>query len=115
MDRINELYLQVNREFGLAEPGFDFYYSQSWIDVMHFFEAPYYVISYCVSADTSLQVYRLEAAKTGDGVDAYFRLLDRTYGAGVQQVMKDAGLENPFDEDSMKKTASFFRDQLKIH
>ena len=113
LDRVNALYLQANRDFAMDEAGFDFYYSQSWIDVIHFFEVPYYVISYCVSADTSLQVYQLEEESEGEGVAAYFRLLDRPYGAGVQQVMASAGLENPFDGDRMEHTAAFFRKELE--
>ena len=98
----------------MYEESFDFYYSQAWIDVIHFFEAPYYIISYCVSAETALQVYRLEAAGEGEGVKAYFRLLDRDYEAGVQQVMEDAELENPFRDEVLQQTAAFFKKELRL-
>ena len=114
VENINGVYRQVCKDFGFYESGFDFYYSQSWIDVMHFFEVPDYVISYCVSADTSLQVYQLEAEKEGEGVAAFFRLLDRDQNAGVQQVMEDAGLSNPFRKGCLRETAEFFRAQLGL-
>lgn len=114
VERINEIYLQCCKDFGVYEDGFDFYYSQGWIDVLHFFEVPYYVISYCVSAETALQVYELETRQKGDGVAAYFRLLDRDYSAGVQQVMEDAELESPFRDDVIEQTAEFFRKQLSL-
>lgn len=114
VERINEIYLQCCKDFGVYEDGFDFYYSQGWIDVLHFFEVPYYVISYCVSAETALQVYELETRQKGDGVAAYFRLLDRDYSAGVQQVMEDAELESPFRDDVIEQTAEFFRKQLGL-
>ena len=65
-------------------------------------------------AETALQVYQLEAETAGAGVDAYFRLLDRDYNAGIQQVMKDAGLENPFRDDVLEETAAFFRRELGL-
>ncbi len=114
VDKINEIFLQCCKDYGIYEQGFDFYYSQCWIDVIHFFEVPYYIISYCVSAETALQVYRLEEAKEGEGVAAYFRLLDRSYDAGIQQVMEDAELENPFREEVLERTAEFFTEQLGL-
>lgn len=112
--KINALYRQCCMDYGVYEESFDFYYSQAWIDVIHFFEAPYYIISYCVSAETALQVYRLEAAGEGEGVKAYFRLLDRDYEAGVQQVMEDAELENPFRDEVLQQTAAFFKKELRL-
>ena len=112
--KVNQLFLDSCADFEIAEPGFDFYYSQCWIDVIHFFEVPYYIISYCVSAETALQVYELEEAQEGEGVAAYFRLLDREYGAGVQQVMEDAGLDNPFRDEVLRETADFFLDKLGL-
>lgn len=112
--KINALYRQCCKDYGVYEESFDFYYSQAWIDVIHFFEAPYYIISYCVSAETALQVYRLEAAGEGEGVKAYFRLLDRDYEAGVQQVMEDAELENPFRDEVLQQTAAFFKKELRL-
>lgn len=115
LEKINETFLQCCKDYGVYEFGFDFYYSQSWIDVLHFFEVPYYIISYCVSAETALQVYRLEAENEGAGVAAYFRLLDRSYDAGVQQVMEDAKLESPFAEGVLAGTAAFIEESLGLN
>ena len=112
LDNINGIFLQCCKDYGFYVPGFDFYYAKYWIDVLHFFEVPYYIISYCVSAETALQVYRLETETPHAGVDAYFRLLDRDYEAGVQKVMEDAGLESPFREGVLEQTAAFFREKL---
>ena len=112
--KINSLFLDCCKEYDLYQPGFDFYFSQCWIDVIHFFEVPNYIISYCVSAETALQVYQLEAETEGAGVAAYFRLLDRDYEAGVQQVMEDADLENPFRDEVLSETADFFLEELGL-
>ena len=114
VEKINALFLESCSDFGLREPGFDFYYSQSWIDVLHFFEVPCYIVSYCVSAETALQVYRMEEETDGAGVEAYFRLLDRDCAAGVQQVLEDAGMENPFRDEVLRETADFFKAELGL-
>ena len=61
-----------------------------------------------------MEVYEQEVGQAGAGVDAYFRLLDRDHEAGVQQVMEDAGLENPFRDGAIAETARFIRDQLGV-
>ena len=112
VDRVNEISREVNRDYGYYDPEYDNYYTLGWIEVTHFFSNPFYVISYCVSADTSLQVYQLEAAEPGAGVKAFEALLDRGYAYGVKEVMKNAGLENPFSPGRMKTLADFFRQEL---
>ncbi|MBO4418607.1 MAG: hypothetical protein J5789_02105 [Oscillospiraceae bacterium] len=115
LEKVNDTFRQCCIDYGIYEEDFDFYYAQSWIDVIHFFEVPNYIISYCVSAETALQVYRLEAETAHAGVDAYFRLLDREYGAGVQQVMEDAGLESPFRDGVLEQSAEFFLDRFGLN
>ena len=115
LEKVNETFLQCCKDYGINEPGYDFYYSQSWIDVLHFFEVPYYIISYCVSAESALQVYRLECETEGAGVAAYFRLLDREYGAGIQQVMENAQMASPFRDGVLEEAATFFREQLGLN
>ncbi len=107
LENVNGIYRQVAKDFGYYERTFDFYYSQSWVDVLHFFEVPYYVISYCVSAETALQVYRIETEKPGKGLITYFNLLARKEDEGIQRVAESAGLENPFNPASMERTAAF--------
>ncbi len=114
VEDLNAIYQSVCKDFGIYDRDYDFYYTLGWVDIPHFFESPLYIISYCVSADTSLQVYRLEAQQAGDGKDAYFRLLDRPYGVGVQTVMDEAGLDNPFRDGSLEEVGDFIRQELDL-
>lgn len=114
LERVNQIYFSCCDQYGVAVPMLDFYFHTGWIDVTHFFEAPYYVISYSVSADTALQVYMLEDAQTGAGLDAFCRLLEREPGDGVQAVMQAAGLPNPFRENGLKELADFYRTRFQL-
>lgn len=111
---IDALYWTCCEEYGMHErlpkhPG-----EMSWCDQYTFYEAPFYVISYCVSAETSLQVAALEMEQCGAGVEAYLRLLDRDDGAGIQQVMEDAGLKSPFADGALENAAEFLRRELNL-
>ena len=112
--KINELYYNCCRSYGNYSEYYDFYYRQGWINVTHFFEVPYYVISYCVSADTALQIYLLEAEHKGDGLAVYCKLFDREPGAGVQSVLETAGLGNPFRKGGLKEIADFYREAFDL-
>ena len=114
LDAVNDAYRQACKDYGIYASYVDFYYSKGWIDVTHLFEAPYYVISYCVSADTALQVYIAETEQTGAGLALYDRLLDRDPEDGVQGVAESAGLDNPFREGAVEEIAEFYRDRFKL-
>ena len=54
LEWINELSLELAQKYGYYDGVNDTYYSMSWVDTPHFFSAPYYVISYAVSAGVAL-------------------------------------------------------------
>lgn len=114
IDRLNDLYRQCCKNCGFYQSSSDFYYSLSWIDVPHFFEAPYYVISYSVSAGTALQVYLREAEQPGEGLAVFQKLLEREPGEGVQAVMEAAGLKNPFRAGALEELAAFYKEEFNL-
>lgn len=114
LERVNSLYRQYCKDYGFYDSGFDWFYTYRWFEITHIFEAPYYVISYAVSADTALQVYVLEREQEGAGLDAYWRLLERDPDDGVQAVMTAAGLDNPFREGAIADLAAFYRQELGL-
>ena len=111
---IDALYWTCCAEYGMDEslpkhPG-----EMTWCDQYTFYEAPFYVISYCVSAETSLQIAALEMEQSRAGVEAYLRLLDRDDGIGIQQVMENAGLKSPFADGALENAAKFLRRELYL-
>lgn len=114
VDALNDIYRQICKDYGFYSEFADFYYSMAWIDIPHFFEAPYYVISYCISSDTALQIYQHELETPGAGLDLYNTLLDRTAGDGIQAVCEAACMENPFSEGRLKEIADFLYEQLDL-
>ena len=109
IDKLDAVYEQCIRDYGLFDyGGFDFK-SIYWCFYGHFFGYPGYVISYSVSAVASLQICRMETEEPGAGVEAFRRLLGRSRGVRFSAFLNEAGLDSPFDADTMTKTAAFLK------
>ena len=94
------------------ESGFEDYYARSWIDISHFFEAPFYVISYPVSNDIALQIYGLEREEEGAGIAKFLEMLEHE-SQYLMETVEEYGLKNPMDEGSVKEAAELLREMLK--
>ncbi len=112
VEKINDISLQVAKDYGYYTEGYDDYYAKSWIDITHFFEYPYYVISYCVSNDAAFQLYEREQAEQGSGLAVYNDLLPRDHDDFLETVTEQGGLESPFAPGRMASTAAAIRAAL---
>ena len=103
MEKLNSLMLDVGRAYGLTDgsDGFDVF----WIDITHFFESPFYVISYPVSACCALEIFEKELAD-GSGVDTYLRLAG-SEAIGLIEGAEKVGLQNPLSDARVQDVAGF--------
>lgn len=101
-ENLNELSLQLAKEYGYFTGGYEDYYAMSWIDIVHFFEYPFYVISYPVSCDVALQIYEMEREKPGAGLDKFFAFIERKSPMLIEAA-EDSGLVSPFEEGRVEK------------
>ena len=115
LDRLDAIYEQCMKEFGLGGFSGAEFTKIYWIAYGHFFDFPGYVISYSVSGITALEISRMEAETPGAGTDAFIRFLRRTHGKGFSAVIEEAGLENPFAEKTMEKTAAFLKEAFGMN
>ncbi len=111
-EKLNEIFLECNEEFGMGMYGFEDILAPGWIDIQHFFIAPFYVISYCVSNDAALQIYQLQE-ETGYGLETYETLMSLSSGNTVLNLLEQAGMESPFKEGRMAELAEFFAEKLE--
>ena len=112
-DFLNELSLRVAVDYGYYDGYSEEYYALSWIDIVHFFEQPFYVVSYPVSNDLALQIWELEQGEPGAGLRKYLEALPRDYD-GMIATAEAAGLESPFAEGRVAKTAEDLRRNLGL-
>lgn len=113
VEALNDLSLELARDYGYFRPGDETFYAKSWIDVTHLFEQPFYVISYCVSNVPAMEIYGLEQAKAGTGLDAWNRLLPREKDGFLETVVEQGGLHDPFDAEQMEQIAALIREKLR--
>ena len=109
VERINEISLQTSRDYGFLEEGYEDYYAKSWIDIIHFFEQPCYVISYCVSCDAAFQIYQAELDCPGAGLELFNRILPREYEGFADTLREQGDMANPFEPGRMQSTAEVIR------
>lgn len=110
-DVLNRLSLELAQEYGYCEEGYEYYYAMSWIDIPHFFEMPFYVITYPVSNDISMQIFELEMEKEGQGIDKFNELLPRT-SYGLIETAEEGGLESPFAPGRIRMVSADIERQL---
>lgn len=106
-ENLNRIFMECNEEFGMSAPGLEYIIAPGWIDIQHFFIAPYYVISYCISNDVALQIYQIEL-ESGAGLETYYDLMYAAPGNTVLALLDENGMQSPFEHGSMKELADFF-------
>ncbi len=110
-ENINALFWECNQKFGMGLPGMEDILAPGWIDIQHFFIAPCYVISYCVSNDAALQIYQNEL-DGGNGTELYRTLLSLSTDNTLLAMLEEAGMDSPFDPGRMEELAEFFDENL---
>ena len=111
-EELCELSLELARDYGYLVEGQENYYAKSWFDINHFFDHPFYVVSYCVSNDAAFQLYELECARAGAGLEVWDKMLPRDLQGFLETVTRQGGLEDPFAEGRMAKVAALLREKL---
>lgn len=115
LEKINDTFCDVMKEFGIYSEEYDEYYRLSWIDVEHLFEYPFYMISYVVSNDAAMQIFELEKEKAGTGVNTYEKLLDREKDETFLQMLERAGMRSPFDKGRILDVRDDFSDFFELN
>ncbi len=115
VEKLDAIFGQCMEDYGIADVSGVRFKSNYWSVYQHFFTYPGYVISYSDSAVSAMQICRLEAENPGAGVDAFCRLLERTHGKKFAAVLADAGLDSPFEEATLEKTAAFLKDAFNMN
>lgn len=105
---LNDLSLQLARDYGYCDESRAKYYAMSWSDISHFFEYPFYVITYPVSNDIAMQIYELSQDGGTAGLDKYNELLSREY-TGFLNNIEEAGFTSPFESGRVQRVADDMR------
>ena len=106
---LNSLMWELYKEYGLDE-GVNEKAVLAWVEITHFFEQPFYVISYPVSACCALEIYADELAD-GKGLEDYLKLAE-SEEVGIVAAAAEAGLQNPVTDARVQEVAAFLEQQF---
>lgn len=109
VERVNALSLETSREYGMTGGWSDEYYALSWVDISHFFEQPFYVISYCASDSAAFQLYEIEAKHSGDGVQMLNDFIDTAVEKDFLDACEACGFADPLSDETVKGIADTIR------
>ena len=109
VEAVEALYDRVCLEYGFDTWEFD---SRSYVDVTHFYTNPMYIISYVVSNDVAFQIYQLELAEEGAGVDLLQEGLF-SEESWILTFAQNYGLESPMAEGRAAKVRQTLEELLK--
>lgn len=110
-EMLNALSLELAKEYGYYDGESEEYYAMSWSDIVHFYEMPFYIISYPVSNDVAMQIYELEQRQEGMGLEKYLEMLPRTY-EGFLDTVEAGGLQSPFAPGRIQQVVEDLRGRL---
>lgn len=104
IENINKIAYECAHEYGIDyfQP-WEGYYGVSWVDIPHLYESPFYMLSYCVSLDSALQVYFAEDC---DRMDLYYDLIDWDWDMTYIENLERVELVSPFAENGVENRAN---------
>jgi oligoendopeptidase F len=108
VEKVRQVYRKVLSDFGLLAYGRD---QRDYVLIPHFFISAQYVISYVVSNDIAMQIYRKELDAAGAGLQIWQDTLATTQ-QGILGYVEEAGLEDPFAEGRAAKIRDMFKELL---
>lgn len=109
LENIQTLYTDTLTAFGMDTEGWD---CRDYVCITHFYESPLYVISYVLSNDAALQIYEMELAQAGQGLECYVKNMtsQQTY---ILAFLEEAGMESPFADGRLTKVKQTLQKALQ--
>ena len=108
---INSIFGDVAEEYGYYN---DSTTALSWIDITHFFEYPFYVISYCISDSAAFSLYNMELEQSGTGLDMYIRLINDAANFSFAELLKKEGMSSPVSVQTVQEIAGVLAERLGV-
>ncbi len=76
-----------------------------WQYQMHIYESPFYYIDYCIAQCVALGFLCLSLENYGEALEKYCEFLKNTGGVSLSELIENAGLKSPFEENALSETA----------
>jgi len=109
VENVQSLYENIGLAFGLDSGEWD---SRDYVLIGHLFTEPMYMSSYVVSCDVAFQIYQLEKAETGAGLEVYRNCL-YSMDSYLLNFTETFHLESPFEPGRLESIRETLEAGLK--
>ncbi len=109
---IGRLYAELLEEYGLGWAVFADQYGadNSWFEVTHIFDAPFYTISYVTSAMAALQIWAESQQDWDMGVEIYMDMIRADQNQSFGTLLESVGLQQVHDVEVMQEVAGYYEE-----
>lgn len=114
LEKLDEIWLQCWNDYGLLYIYPEETVSKRWIYVHHLYSHPCYCLNYATTVVGALQICELEEEKKGEGVKVYEEMIKTTAGMSFAEVFENCPLDNPLEENTVKKISEFLKKMLEL-
>lgn len=112
LENVNAIALQTTKDFAVESGYGDVCDATSWVTITHFFEAPFYILSYMTSDSAAIQFYEHELQKAGEGFDLYQQVQNAADDYSFTELMTGHGLRDPLSREQVQAIAELVRTKL---
>ena len=113
----NMLWLELEKRYRpyLSSEGIDYFEKGTrWQYQGHIYENPFYYIDYCLAQTVSLLFWLLMMEDYNGAFEKYMDLLKKGGTREFTELVKEAGLENPFCAETLELLSEKLSQKLKI-
>ncbi len=113
VDELNKKFASLVEAYGLEEDFDIIPYETLWCEITHTFIAPFYYISYAMSAIPALEIYDISRTDRAKAIAVYNNITDETGYRTFEQVLSDNGLSSPFEKAAYEKLSQLINDMIR--
>ena len=101
VENLNKLARKCAEKLDLYNEDYPDSYARNWVTVSHIFDTPVYTFSYVTSASVALQIWKISRTNEQKALETYDKLITAS-STSFLDIIKEAGLKSPFEEETMK-------------
>ena len=103
---ISQLYAETLRSYGYSPFTDSKGNDDSWLQIPHLFDNPFYTISYFTSACVALQIWEISQTDWRAAADIYLDLIHADQNQPFVPLVQSVGLNSPFDKETLQDIAT---------
>lgn len=106
----DEKYFEISKRYGLNPvdtSGFEDEIGMSWVDTLHYFQVPFYLIEYAISMLGALQLLENYQNNPEEAVESFKKGASADYTQSIAAIYKETGVHFDFSEPTVKRMGEF--------